>query len=81
MVSDLQNPLPQQKPTTHRVIVCFYNGRWIPIMYYSFSDAIQLCDKARLLNQELFIFPEHFSIHHFSSQADYLPCAKHHVKT
>lgn len=67
MVLSLQNPLPLQKTTAYQVIVCFYNGRWIPIMYYSFSDAIQLCYKARLLNQELFIFPTHFSESTFHS--------------
>jgi hypothetical protein len=38
-------------------MVYFYKDEWIPLMYCSLVDAIQLHHKARLLGKEFFVFP------------------------
>ena len=40
-----------------KVVVYYYSSRWVPIMFYSYSDAIALHHKARLSGQELYVFP------------------------
>ncbi len=57
MISPWQNPLPIPDHTTRQVVVYFYNGRWIPIMFFSLVSAIQLHRKAQQSGSELFIFP------------------------
>lgn len=57
MISPWQNPLPTPEYTTRQVVVYFYNGRWIPIMFFSLAAAIQLQRQALPSGHELFIFP------------------------
>ena len=57
MISPWQNPLPLEKYTTSRVVVYFYTGRWIPIMFFRYSEAIELHRKAALQGWSIFIFP------------------------
>lgn len=52
-----QNPLPSEEYITHQVVIYFYTGRWVPIMFYPLADAIALSQKAKHLGQELYIFP------------------------
>lgn len=57
MVSPWRNPLPQGKYTNSRVVVYFYCGRWVPVMYYSLEKAIELYRKSKLNGKEIFAFP------------------------
>jgi len=57
MVSPWRCPLPLQEYTTSQVVVYFYSGRWIPIMFYSLVEAIALHRQALLESQEIFVFP------------------------
>lgn len=61
MISPWRNPLPLQEYTTQRVVVYFYDGRWVPITVHSFMDAIQLHRQAQRNGHELYIFPNHVS--------------------
>lgn len=58
MISPWHNPLPLGEYTSQNVVVYFYNGRWVPITFYSLIEAITLCRKAESLGYELFVFPE-----------------------
>lgn len=51
-----------------KAIVYYYNSRWIPIMFYSYSDAIALHHKARLSGQELYVFPPNLDPNDFNRQ-------------
>ncbi|QSJ19409.1 hypothetical protein JYQ62_12210 [Nostoc sp. UHCC 0702] len=57
MISTLRNPLPMEEYTNRRVVVYFYSGRWIPIMFYTLKEAIALHHKAQQQGKELFVFP------------------------
>lgn len=57
MISPWQNPLPLSEYTTNRVVVYLYTGRWIPIMRYSFTEAIALYRDAVAQGGKIFIFP------------------------
>ncbi len=57
MGSPWQVPLPLGKHTSSRVVVYFYSGSWIPIMFYSLADAIKLHHQALSSGKELFVFP------------------------
>lgn len=51
-----------------KAVVYYYNSRWIPIMFYSYSDAISLHHKARLSGQELYVFPPNLDPNDFNRQ-------------
>lgn len=57
MLSPWRSPLPLEEYTMSQVIVYFYSGRWIPIMFHSLVDAIALYRRANLEGREIFIFP------------------------
>lgn len=57
MVSIWQNPFPVDEYKMNRVVVYFYSGRWIPIMFHTLDEAIALHRKAVQLGKQLFIFP------------------------
>lgn len=40
-----------------RVVVCFYSGRWIPIMFSPLVEAIAFHQNALKEGKEIFIFP------------------------
>lgn len=50
----------------HKVVIYYYTNRWIPIMFYSYSDAIVLHYEARLSGKELYIFPPGFNPNDFN---------------
>ena len=57
MDSPWQVPLPLEKYTKSRVVVYFYSGGWIPIMFYPLVDAIKLHCKASSLGMDIVLFP------------------------
>lgn len=65
MVSPWRNPLPLEEYATNRVVVYFYNGRWIPIMFYNLADAIALARKASQEGKEILVFPSDLNPYHF----------------
>lgn len=56
-----------------KVVVYYYSSRWIPIMFYSYSDAIALHHKARLSGKELYLFPPGLDPNDFNRQ-EVIPC-------
>lgn len=72
MLTPWRNPLPCSEYMMQKVVIYFYNSRWIPIMFYSFGDAIALHHTAWLTGQELYIFPPGIDPNHFNRQ-DVLP--------
>ena len=66
MISPWSSPLPLEEYASNRVVVYFYSGRWVPIMTYGLADAIALHQNARLLGQEIYIFPRDINPNHFS---------------
>ncbi|XWK87768.1 MAG: hypothetical protein U7127_26860 [Phormidium sp.] len=52
-----QNPLPLDEYATTKVVVYFYSGQWIPIMFHQLVDAIALHRKAKKQGKEIYIFP------------------------
>ncbi len=68
VISPWQTPLPCTEYTTHKVVVYYYNGRWIPIMFYKLSDAIALHRKARQEGKEIYIFPAGMNPNDFTKQ-------------
>ncbi len=67
MISPWSNPLPLEEYASNRVVVYFYSGRWVPIMSYGLADAIALHQNARLLGQEIYIFPPDINPNQFSN--------------
>lgn len=65
MNSSWQNPLPSEKYINQQVVIYFYTGRWVPIMFYSFAAAIALSHQAKQSGKELFIFPTNALPHEF----------------
>jgi len=57
MLSPWRCPLPLEEYTISRVVVYFYSGRWVPIMFYSLEEAIALCRRAMQEGREIFVFP------------------------
>ena len=57
MISPWRSPLPLSEYTTEEVVVYFYSGRWIPIMFCRLAEAIALHRRALLAGRELFVFP------------------------
>ena len=57
MISPWRSPLPLEEYTMHQVVVYFYSGRWIPIMFCRLAEAIALHHKASLQGRELYVFP------------------------
>lgn len=57
MISPWRCPLPLEEYTTNKVVIYFYSGRWIPITFYSFVEAIELHRRAVLEGREVFVFP------------------------
>lgn len=57
MDSVWQNPISLGEEATKRVVVYVYSDRWIPISYFSYSEAIRLSRKARLKGKKAFVFP------------------------
>jgi hypothetical protein len=57
MVSPWSNLLPVEEYTAAKVIICAYEGRWVPIRFSSLAEAISLYDKALLHGVEIFVFP------------------------
>lgn len=55
-----QNPLPLEEYIMSRVVIYYYNGRWIPIKFCRLGDAIKLSRQAKQQGQELFLFPPDF---------------------
>ena len=50
-------PLPLGSSKNSRVIVYFYNDRWLPITFYTLADAIALHYQAAREGRELVVFP------------------------
>jgi hypothetical protein len=57
VISPWRSPLPREEYTTNQVVVYFYSGRWIPIMFCRLAEAIALHRRALLAGKELFVFP------------------------
>ncbi len=57
MVSPWSNPLPLEEYTAAKVVICAYQGKWIPITFSSLAEAIRLYQNALLHGAEIFIFP------------------------
>ncbi|MBD1861048.1 MULTISPECIES: hypothetical protein [Trichocoleus] len=57
MISPWRSPLPLEEYTASQVVVYFYSGRWIPIMFCRLAEAIALHHRASSSGKELFIFP------------------------
>lgn len=55
--SPWQVPLPLFEATASRVVVYFYNSRWIPIAFSTLADAITLHRNASCVGKELVVFP------------------------
>ena len=55
-----------------RVVVCFYSGKWIPIMFCPLVDAIALYRNALKEGKEIFIFPPDSDPNDFFSELAYL---------
>ncbi|MFB2936272.1 hypothetical protein ACE1B6_13555 [Aerosakkonemataceae cyanobacterium BLCC-F154] len=51
------NSLPTNDYAKSRVVVYYYTGQWVPIMFHQLVDAIALHRKAKQQGKELFIFP------------------------
>lgn len=66
MISFWRNPLPSADHGDDQVVVYFFNGSWVPIMFYSLREAIELYRTAKLAGQELFIFPLDLTPDNFS---------------
>jgi len=64
VISSCHNPLPLDNSTSHHVVVCCYQGRWIPILLYPLKDAIALRQKALSFGKDLLVCP----ISSFSTQ-------------
>ena len=56
MLSPWRCPLPLEEYTMSQVIVYFYSGRWVPIMFCSLEKAIALHHRAILEGREIFAF-------------------------
>ena len=57
MISPWRSPLPLEESTMQEMVVYFYSGSWIPIMFCRLAEAIALHQKARREGKELFVFP------------------------
>ncbi len=55
-----QNPLPLEEYITSRVVIYYYNGRWIPIKFCRLAKAIRFYQEAKLEGKEIFVFPPDF---------------------
>ena len=55
-----------------RVVVCFYSGKWIPIMFCHLVDAIALHQNALKEGKEIFIFPPDSDPNDFFSELAYM---------
>ncbi|MBE9224800.1 hypothetical protein IQ264_04870 [Phormidium sp. LEGE 05292] len=51
------NLLPTKEYAKSRVVVYYYTGQWVPIMFHQLVDAIAIHRKAKKQGKELFIFP------------------------
>jgi hypothetical protein len=51
------NPLPRKESAKNRVVVYYYTGQWVPIMFHQLVDAIALHRKAKQQGKEIYIFP------------------------
>ncbi|MBD2744020.1 hypothetical protein [Coleofasciculus sp. FACHB-1120] len=54
-----------------RVVVCFYSGRWIPIMFCPLVEAIALHQNALKEGKEIFIFPHDCDPNNFFTEIAY----------
>jgi hypothetical protein len=57
MVSPCSNLLPLEEYTAKKVVICAYEGSWVPIRFSSLAEAINLYHKALLQGVEIFVFP------------------------
>lgn len=57
MVSPWSNLLPIEEYTGTSVVICAYEGRWVPLKLSSLAEAINLHHKALLHGVEIFVFP------------------------
>lgn len=73
MISPWHNPLPLAVSQNQRVVVYFYSGKWVPIMFYSLDAAIELHRQAQLRGQELFVFPSNSSPNEFDALTAIVP--------
>lgn len=58
MVSAWSNPLPIEEHTATSVVICAYEGKWVPLKLSSLAEAINLHQKALLHGVEIFVFPK-----------------------
>ncbi|MEP0747566.1 hypothetical protein [Coleofasciculus sp. FACHB-501] len=72
MVSPWRNPLLLEDYTMSRVVVCFYSGRWIPIMFCPLVEAIAFHQNALKEGKEIFIFPPNCDPNDFLSDLTYI---------
>lgn len=57
MISCWSNPLPKEDYTAAKVVICAYEGKWVPITFSSLAEAIRLYQQAVLHGTEIFVFP------------------------
>jgi hypothetical protein len=57
VISPWRSPLPLEESTMQEMVVYFYSGSWIPIMFCRLAEAIALHQKACREGKELFVFP------------------------
>lgn len=57
MVSPWKNPLPLAENTATRVVICTYQGAWVPITFSCLPEAIKQYHKGLLYGEEIFVFP------------------------
>jgi hypothetical protein len=57
VISPYQCQLPLEEYKKNLVVVYYYSGRWVPIMFYTLEAAIALYHKAILEGREILVFP------------------------
>ncbi len=57
MDSCWQLPLSLGKDETLKVVACYHSNQWIPLICFSYSEALALSRRASLKGKELLLFP------------------------
>ena len=57
MISSWSNLIPLEEYTAAKVVICAYEGKWVPIRFSSLAEAITLYNNALLHGVEIFVFP------------------------
>lgn len=69
VISLWRNSLPLEEYATSEVVIYFYNGGWIPIIFSSLKEAIELYYRVKAKGNEVFIFPPHLKPWDFSVES------------